>query len=282
MPLRAALFLIPVVLLAQSPAAEAPKPPADVDQALRARATEFLQYNVDANYRKAYDMVAEDSKDFYFGMSKPQYKTFELSGIDYTDNFTKAMVRGSVKRPVSFMGKEIEMPMPVVDAWRLENGKWMWVQPQTKTMLTPLGEVPVPIANGSGANNSGGGSGAAPVLPKDFTPEAAQAAARELKVQATIDKKELKFTKGEASTQEVTFHNGLNGSVRIIATPLLDGGIFKADPPTAMVEANKDAKFTVHYDPAAGTPVGGPVLRLTVEPFQQLLFIPLIVAEPGQ
>ncbi|MEQ1886221.1 MAG: hypothetical protein ABL967_14240 [Bryobacteraceae bacterium] len=273
MLLRTAFFLIPVMLLAQGPAADSPKPPADVDSALRARAKEFLQYNVDGNYRKAYDMVAEDSRDFYFGMAKPKYSMFEISDVAFSENFTKALVKGTVKRPVPFMGQNVEMPMPISDSWKLESGKWMWVQPQTKTVSTPMGEVPIPTASTTTDGTQ---------LPKDMGQDAAMAAAKDLKVSTSVDKKEVNFAKGTEATQEVTFHNGLNGFVRVIATSLMDGGLFKAEPATATVEGNQDQKFTIHYFPGGGPPTGRPVLRLTIEPFQQLLFVELNVVDPAK
>ena len=56
MPYRAVLLLIPVLVLAEAP--KAPSAPKKVDQALRQRATEFLQDQVAGNYRKALDLVA--------------------------------------------------------------------------------------------------------------------------------------------------------------------------------------------------------------------------------
>src|SRR5579864_740686 len=52
-----------------------PSPPPGIEDALRARVTEFFQYHVDGNFRKAYDMVAEDTKDFYFKALKIQFKS---------------------------------------------------------------------------------------------------------------------------------------------------------------------------------------------------------------
>ena len=224
MPLRTALFLIPAILLAQAPAAnttKAPEPPAEVDQALRARVKDFIQLSTDGNFRKAFEMVAEDSKDFYFGMSKPKFSGYELQTIEYSDNFTNAVVRATVKRAVSFAGQEIQMPLPMVDTWKLESGKWMWAQPQTKMVTTPVGEVAADPAARPGESLS---------LPKDMSPEAVLAAAKQLQVPTTVDKESLTFTPGVASSQEVTFHNGLNGVVHIIATPILDGGVFQSEP----------------------------------------------------
>jgi hypothetical protein len=59
------LIFLPMIALGQL---QTPAEQADV--ALRARVTEFLQYHVDGNFRKAYDMVAEDTKDDYFASGK--------------------------------------------------------------------------------------------------------------------------------------------------------------------------------------------------------------------
>jgi hypothetical protein len=272
---RTALLLIPALLMAQTPAVEVTKPaepPADVDQALRARAKEFLQYNVEGNYRKAFEMVAEDSKDFYFGMAKPKYLSFELTAINYTDNFTKAEVKGSVKKVVMFAGREVEMPIPVSDTWEMRDGKWMWAHKESKSIETPFGTVTIdPSAKP-----------AASAVPKDMSMDAARSAEKQLVVQTGVSKESLSFTRGKAGSDEVVFHNGLNGFVKVLATPLFDGGTVKAEPIEASVPGGKDVTLVVRYDPSAGTPINTPVLRLTVEPFNQTYYIPLTLAEAAQ
>src|SRR5258706_8270520 len=67
------LSITPLFLYAQEPkpaSRPAATPPGATDQALRERETTFLQYQVDGAFRKAYDLVAEDSKDFYFAIEK--------------------------------------------------------------------------------------------------------------------------------------------------------------------------------------------------------------------
>ena len=81
----AALF-IPICLFAQEP--KPATPPAEVDQALRERASAFLQYQVDGNFRKAFELVAEDSKDFYFSIGKTKIQSLEIDEIVYSDNFS--------------------------------------------------------------------------------------------------------------------------------------------------------------------------------------------------
>ena len=278
MLLRTAFLLIPTLLMAQTPAAEAPKPaapssepPAEVDQALRARAKEFLQYHVDGNYRKAYDMVSEDSKDFYFGMTKAKYSSFELTGIEYGDNFTTAEVKSMVKRTVTFAKQQMDVPMPTADWWKIQDGKWMWARQERKEIVTPWGIVPFDPTAKSGAIE----------LPKDLSPAAAMEAAKQVSVKATLSKEKLSFTAGTAGSDEVVFHNGLNGAIHLLATPIFDLGAFKAEPSEADVGPGKEVTIVVHYDPAGST-TEGPELRLTVEPFDEAYYVPLVLTKPAR
>ena len=66
------------------------KAPPAVDEALRARIHQFYQAHVDGKYRIADQVVAEDSKDFYFAAQKPKYNSCETVRINYSENFTKA------------------------------------------------------------------------------------------------------------------------------------------------------------------------------------------------
>src|SRR5258705_10706026 len=67
-----------------------PRPPAEVDAALRARVQEFFDLHVKGTFRKAEELVAEDTKDFFYTHNKPKYLSCEVSKIDYSENFTKA------------------------------------------------------------------------------------------------------------------------------------------------------------------------------------------------
>src|SRR5579871_5582628 len=84
------LAILPLALAAQDPAELFNKPPAAVDQALRARITEFFELHVKGDFRKAEALVAEDTKDFFYNGNKPRYLSFEISKIKYNEDFTKA------------------------------------------------------------------------------------------------------------------------------------------------------------------------------------------------
>ena len=119
-----------------------PKPPADVDAALRARALEFFDLHVKGQFRKAEELVAEDTKDFFYSHNKPKYLACELSKIDYSDNFTKAnavmLCEQYIMMP-GFADHPIKVPTP--SAWKVENGKWYWYVDQDALRNTPWGRM---------------------------------------------------------------------------------------------------------------------------------------------
>jgi hypothetical protein len=124
---------------AQTPP-DSPKPPADVDAALRARITEFYQLHVTGEYRKAEKMVAEDSQDIYYDHSKPKYLSFEIKSITYSDDFTRAKVSVTCEQYVSglgFAGKPVKMPS--TSSWKIENGKWVWWVSPEELARGPMG-----------------------------------------------------------------------------------------------------------------------------------------------
>src|SRR5271154_2298631 len=94
------LAVFAAVAFAQNPADLFNRAPADVDQALRARITEFFHYHVSGEPRKAEELVAEDTKDYFYNNNKPHYISFEIGKIDYSDGYTKAKAMVTVKMPV--------------------------------------------------------------------------------------------------------------------------------------------------------------------------------------
>src|SRR5580704_1507529 len=62
------------------------KAPSEVEQALRARVAEFFQLHVESNFQKAYGMVAEDTKKYYFDNKKNTYKSFRIAGVKFLNN----------------------------------------------------------------------------------------------------------------------------------------------------------------------------------------------------
>src|ERR1035438_1623520 len=90
---RFALFaLFATLAFGQSNEPFKPKPPADVDAALRARVQDFFYLHGKGQFRKPEELGGEDTKAFFYSQNKPKYVSFEISRIDYSANFTRAKV----------------------------------------------------------------------------------------------------------------------------------------------------------------------------------------------
>ena len=134
--------LAAAALHAQDVASLFNKPPAGVDEALRARISEFLEYHVKQQFRQAEALVADDTKEFFYSHNKPQYLSFEIQRIDYSDNFTKAkaviLCEQYIMAP-GFTDKPMKVPEP--SYWKLVNGKWYWYVDQEALRQTAFGKM---------------------------------------------------------------------------------------------------------------------------------------------
>ncbi len=153
------IALIVSAALAQSPSPADlfNKPPAAVDQALRARISEFYELHVKGDFRKAEELVAEDTKDFYYNHNKPRYFSFEIGRIDYSDNFTHAKATVLCEEEIMFPGfAGKHMKVPTASTWKLVDGKWYWYVDQDAMRMTPFGKMTA---------GPGSASGPIPVIP---------------------------------------------------------------------------------------------------------------------
>lgn len=244
---------IPLVLLsAQSvyPATVSPK----ADQALRARVTAFYQLLVDGKYRQSQDFVAEDSKDFYFRIKKPEVKSFSILKIDYAPDFHSAVVTVRNKTLVLFPGagpQFFELDTP--SNWKLEKGKWFWYQDQSATRMTPFGPM---TFGGSSAGPQGG-------LPPVFQPPTDISAMRN-PVQA--DRRQIQLDAAHPGAEVITLKNTLAGPVTIKAAPTPGLSVSIAKPDLAQGEATQ-----VTVTPAEGSADRPDKLLLTVLPLNQTI-----------
>ena len=143
------------------PSPKPPEAPPDVDQALRSRVSEFLNFHVSAEFRKAEALVAEDSKDVFYNRPKPHYISCKgISSIRYSENFTRAYVTGLCALPVPIMATDNEqqadgqpaLPMgmpnvPIPMTWKIEDGKWCWYLDKELDRRSPFGLMAPPPAS---------------------------------------------------------------------------------------------------------------------------------------
>src|SRR5579862_6641688 len=259
---RSALILLPVAMLAQT---GAQNPPPEVDQALRARVTEFFNFHVEGatGFRKAMDLVADDTKDYYFSAQKIQFKSFKIDSITYSDHFTKAVVTLSGRRMfrVSPQFPETEISQPMSTLWKIENNKWCWYRDAgAETSLTPMGPSD-PKAIGP---STGG------MVPRDFSQGAMDKRAQEVLKQSKVSKTEVTLAASHPSSEQVVFHNGQPGSVLLSVdiSPKVEG--FSAVLDRTNVNAGEDVGLKIHYNPSGKEGAPSPVtVRVIVAPFNQ-------------
>jgi hypothetical protein len=268
MILRTSLLLFPVIALAQEHA------PPEVDQELRSRVSAFYQNFVDGTPRKGEVFVAEDTKDYYYSISKDRCLSFKIDKIVYSDDFRKAKVTVVVKSERMMAGQPLVVDFPKDTRWKIENGKWCWTYNAEDYPITPMGDKNPPLVAGTEPRT-------AAVIPKNSSPEAMRAAgAAVLEHQAMgVDPGTVTFSADQASSSQVVFTNGADGEIQIaLDGPVVRGLTVKLDKTT--VPGHGTAMLSLHYDPSDKTgpkdvwePKGNVPFRIFVSPFSRIFAV---------
>jgi hypothetical protein len=276
MPIKQRIALS-VILLPLIAWGQQQTPPPEVDQALRARVTEFLQYHVDGNFRKAYDMVAEDTKDDYFASGKIQLISFKIGDVKFTDNFTKATVTGTVSKMFNVAGNDLPVTVPSTTTWKIENGKWVWYKDAKDTWVTPAGPSAAVASTTAPPQSADDAAG----LPKKLDDKTIAAAAQSILKQVGVDKQEITLAADQPSEETVVFHNGMTGSVQLeLTVPEIPG--FSAKLEQGIVRAAADVPVVFRYEPGDSAGRRDPIsVRLTVQPLNQVFEIRVNFSAPA-
>jgi hypothetical protein len=244
------LVLCAGALCAQNTADLFNKPPAKVDKALRARIGEFYEDHVKQEFRKAEALVAEDTKNFFYSQNKPAYLSFDISRIEYSDNFTKAKATVVCEQYIMMPGfADKPMKVPVPSTWKLVKGKWYWYVDQSAFRHTPFGDMkPAPPA-------AAGSVSPAPSLPASI-PDSPEAAAALFLNKVRTDKSSVNLKPGQ--TEEVTFTNTASGPMTLTIPVPLKGVETTFDP--AEMKTGEKAKLVLR----AGEGAKSGVLKVKV------------------
>jgi hypothetical protein len=225
--------------------------PKAVDEALRARISEFYQDHVEGKYRQAEQLVAEDTKDFFYTANKPRYLGFEIRNIDYSEEFTKAKATILVEQHVMMPGfSDKPFKVPIASTWKLVDGKWYWYVDQEALRHTPFGTI-------KGGSETTSGPAALPRIPGDI-------ASMGIQNQVKADKNALALTGNKA--EEVRVTNGAPGQVSIEVLDRVEGVDVSVAPKD--LKAGETAVVTVRR---AAAKVKHGTLRLQVIPTNQVI-----------
>ena len=96
---------------------------------MRERVRPFYQAYVDGKFRKAYDIVADSSKDDFLTASKPHYDGFQILKIAFSDDRTKATVTTEIHTTMLFWGRVVPEKTTEDTHWEMVDGQWYWYRP---------------------------------------------------------------------------------------------------------------------------------------------------------
>jgi hypothetical protein len=238
-----------------------PKPPAEVDAALKARVKEFFDMQVKGTPRRAEVLVAEDSKDLYYNDPKPRFFSCVFSRVDYTDRFTKAKVLMVCERNVMIPGaSSLVAKVPTPSNWKIEDGKWMYYLDPETMYPSPFGG---PFKAGPMPPDGPGAAPGGPPIPS------IESMTRMALDQIKLDKTDVTLKVGESI--DIGISNGAPGPMKLLLPQNSNGIEMKLDKAT--VEAG--GKVTLHL--RAGSSAVSSVLTLEVEQTGQPLPIQVTV-----
>jgi hypothetical protein len=252
------------------PATAVPQAPPALDQALRSRVQFFFQAHVDAKWRLADQVVAEDSKDNFFAMQKPRVLSFDIAKIEYSDNFQRAKVTVNCEEDMIMMGAgSVRLKMPRSSDWKLENGEWFWYFDPNAVRETPFGPMKY-LTNGAPGEQS---------PPTQLTMPQGPSA-KDIQTSIKLDKMEVSLKSNEPSSDTVTVSNGMPGWVTLaLQLPELPGLDVKVDQKN--VKAGQQAHITFRFDPSAGAAPPSEVVNLLVNPTGMLFAIHVTFQAPA-
>ncbi len=194
------------LLLAQGAFAQSPtdvftKAPPGVEEALKARVAVFLQAHVDGKFRLAERAVHEDALDAFYNSEKQKLISFEPERIDFSENFSKAMVIYNVELDwVTARVGKIRVKPPMKMLWKLDKGDWWWY-------VVPKGEWDTPFGSmKSGKESETGPSAPAPIRIPD---------AQTLLNQLKVDKTTLSLKSADKSEDMAIIRNEMPGQVTL-------------------------------------------------------------------
>ena len=182
---------------------------AEAEKALRDRVQQFYQLQVDKKYRQAEGMVADDTKDDYYNMRKPDIKGFTIGNVELLENntFAKVLVKGKVVILMPGAGAQVlEFPTPTT--WKIEHGEWRWYISEEARKSTPFGKM----------NTSDGTTEVAKAHEGEAPGGIEHPDVGALQGKITIDTTNVELTRHKRD-QSVTITNGLPGPLDLRIDP---------------------------------------------------------------
>jgi hypothetical protein len=192
---------------AQTEPPPAEKPPAELERTVLARVNDFYAMMLKHQYRQAEALIAEDTKDYYYGGAKPDVRKYEVLSVAFSDHLTRAKALTKCTEPVVMAGfPPGEMTVTVPSLWKLEDGNWYLYEDPDK-ITNPSGlrsKIQSAIDGAAAANGLDGPAGMPKEIPKDPSFVLGK---------LTLDKTEVKLTAG--GVEKIIVSNSSSGPVTL-------------------------------------------------------------------
>jgi hypothetical protein len=253
-------------VFAQDAAGASGQAPPDVDQALRARVKQFYQAYLAGKFSEAYPLVEPESQDAFIRSDKLDFKECQTDKIEYSDNFSHAVVTDTCKGVWIWHGHTSPMAVPVDSHWKLSNNQWLWyyVKPsRVPNPFSPSGFTELPPGD-TGTNSSA-------TIPRDM-----HAVALNILSKVNLDKNSVTVRADTTSKDELHVRNDMPGEVTLAIGHSPVGGL-KVTASKNLLKAGETAVLTFEYAPddktiACGdcaTRIRSAWVQLTIEPTGQ-------------
>jgi hypothetical protein len=231
----------------------------DIENALRENIGKFFKAHIEGKFRLAEEVIAEDSKDFYYNMEKQRYLGYEIIRINYEENFTKATVVTAVE--VEWRSPRVgvmRVKPPMTSLWKIDNGKWCWYVIPQKDWDSPFGKMKP-----------------GPDDPNKVMQMFKGVDVQTVNRQISLDRSEIRLSGYEASSGQAAIANSMPGEVRLrLEHPAVPGLNVKLDKTT--LASGEQAKVFVAYKPPTANPKPASEILINVEPTGQILRIGLV------
>ncbi len=230
------------------------RPPAGVDEALRARVLEFYNLEQEGRFRQAESLVCEESRDRYYDMEKRRWTSVELIQTLYEEGFTKARATMALGTTMNTFSGPIPVKAPLTSLWHFEKGAWCRYipEPSRDGVASPFGIMKSSPGQPGTPTPFGGGAPPVPADPKEL----------ESMVRLTRTSVSLPSSGG---TETVEILNGMPGRIEVrMACPGVAGLECKLSS-DSLPKSGK-ATLTLAFTPGKGEPPSSAEVHLVFEP----------------
>lgn len=265
----AALALLAMPALAQAPPSLPVKAPAELEAAVRQRAEEFYQLQMDGKFRAGEKYVCESSQDTYYSAEKRKWLSKEFVKVEFGPDYKTAILsmRLGMEAVMPPAGR-VTLKSVVRSNWKLEGDSWCYEIPKEE-----YGPRDTPFGKMSSKPDDPSKQGESPAVAK--VQEGAVMRA------VSVSKRELRVKGHEASSDQVEFMNGLPGEVELQVTPPSMQGLEVRLSPTKLLSKQK-ATLTVRYKPPTKTAKATSEVIVRVVPTGQTFRLRLYFDVPAE